>query len=379
MTEQLNFIENNNELNNSNSFDNPNNYNNSSKKPKKNEDFNFQELYNEIVDNYHDFNKIKSIILKYKDSPEILKKICQDIYIFDDGETEFNLLKICSFHYDTSVELLEIIIPYSNINFLDFDSSIFQSALCNCKLEVIKYIMDRINPNLLIFDYLSISILNSEINTNELFELFDKILELRTDIRLNDIHYQDQNLLYHFGQIKSFHNNDFYINLNDIFTYLIDNGVDINHNNGEALSSFLKHEKTKYDNDNFINSNPFSDDIILSKNIKLFLESGYSNVKRIYEEYLEYDDSDPKVVELIQSYLNKNTCNQCNTIYLTNECSICFEKYTDSNNNSTTENKQQIAIIPCGHTMCNGCYEQIKSTSKCPCCRANILHKINIK
>ena len=367
-------------------IDNENENENENKNNNVNETEN--DIHNYIVDNYSDFDKLKEIILKYKDNIQILKKICEDIYEFDEGETNFNLFWIMCFHGETTVDILQIILPYSNINLLDNYSNVFETALCNCNFDVIEYVMRNIHSDLLIFDYLPISILNSIIDADELIDLFILLLRLRPDISLNNIRYEGHNLLYYFAQLKPFHNVEFYTYLTTIFDFLIEYGVDVNDNDGEALSAFLKHEKHKYDVD-FIGGNSNDDSTILFNNFRLFLENGYSNVKRIYEEYLKYDNSDSEIVEFIQSYLNINNKAKCDNIYLTNECSICFDKYNNNDNNDNDNNndnnnndvntKYQIAIIPCGHTICNDCYNKISSSLICPCCRTTIQHKINIK
>lgn len=325
------------------------------------------QLKKHIEENYLHIKPLQRTIFKAEKENE-LEYLCKETFTISDNYYEpqnMNLLMIlCNSGKDENINLIKKIIPYTNIyinqenemdkthkdvittitGYYNFDTIIYFIG------EVYK-IEDIINGNNILYDcYFG----NQKLSVEDKINIIKYISE-KSGVEVRDIFVSGERILnffmiYHSGKwIKEY----------NFIKFLVEQGCDINYNYGEALKLFLS---------TYIRSDELVKEYEL---IKMFIDNGYNVERNGFVDY--YIKSKYSYKPTLLMLLNFKS-NNFNTIYLKKECNICYRTYNNVSGCNDGEIKQ-LAINPCGHTVCNECITEINS---CPICRCDINNTIEI-
>lgn len=310
---------------------------------------------------YHTKPLKRTILTAFKD--ESLKQyICSEVYYNEiglEGTLLMQLLSECQPNY----ELINLVLPYSDCNYVNSRHySIISQTLSHHNLNFIKKIFRLVKPEKLIYDELIIDLINNKkLEPIKVGEIIKNILRVNPTKSITDIKCDENSILFHLTTY-----NAVMLDYFDLFEYLIEElNCDVNENNGIILKELM---------------NRFTESYIGRKNyelqlsyIELFVDNGYNiEEHKFYDFYLKCFGTS----QLIINYIKPQNDNKCNTIYTSDKCGICYEKYNTVLSDTETV-VQQVALIPCGHTICNDCCNEL--SSNCPICRVMITNKIFIK
>lgn len=321
-----------------------------------------QKSLNNILKYKNEFKPLRRTIYYCHKNPELFEFICnQYIDIGTENEPCYLILLMVLFTYhnnnDECLELIDLVLPYSNLEFnnstyfKNFNYNVFACLLERCNINIIMKVLPHFKTETLISINIFNSILtNNKINSYNIVDILKFITSKIPDIDFNSYYNNeedddDTNL---FDILSYIYGKDYY----SLVKYLIEeHNFDVNYDYGNSLKEFIKNINNQQLEYNFI---------------KLFIDNGYKVKEyKFYNYYLKHKKTSSQCLNLIKP---KNT--ECNTIYTTDKCSICYLNYKE-------DNLEQVAIIPCGHTICNTCLKNIHSN--CPVCRVEISNKILIK
>lgn len=328
------------------------------------------QLKKHIEENYLHIKPLQRTIFKAEKDNE-LKYLCKETFTISGCYYEprkMNLLMIlCNSAKDENIDLIKKIIPYTDIyinqenemdkthkdvlttitGYYNFDTIIYF-------ISKVYKIEDIINGNNILYDcYFGNQKLSIEDKIN-----ITKYISEKSGVEVRDIFVNSERILnflahYHCG---------IWTKNNNLIKFLIEQGCDINYNYGEALKGFLS---------SYIHTDELVKEYEL---IKMFIENGY-NVERngLVNYYIESKYSYKPTLLMLLNFKSNNF----NTIYLTKECNICYKTYNNISecNDDNDDKIKQLAINPCGHTVCNKCITEINS---CPICRCDINNTVEI-
>lgn len=319
----------------------------------------------------HDKPLKRTILTAFKNE-ELKYYICSEIYVDSYwGDTGTLLYHMLNYNFDININIIELIKDYSNFNYINTDlenspnynESILSILIKKQDLETIKKYFNYFQKDILIYNNLIDDLINNKkLSALNICEIIQNILRVNPLKTIKDITCNGSSILtyltidYLGNEIVD--NIDEYI---ELYSYLIEVlNCDVNEHNGRLLKVLFESNyfKFKYNK------------VLQLEYIKLFVENGYNlEQHNFYDFYIHNMGSSNAILD----YINTGVDRKIDTIFTSEECSVCYEKY-----DSAIENKVQVALIPCGHTICNGCYSQIL-IHDCPLCRMNINSKIIIK
>jgi hypothetical protein len=285
-------------------------------------------LINAINTNKDNYVELKNSINTAYKNKQLFKAICH--YLFLEGEDPHTqsyctLLMLLLKSNSIDLELINLVLPYSDLEYVNERSyGVVQCLLLHAPFNIIMELINKFKPINLFYNELFDDLYNnSKLSTHEIFDVLKKILILNPTKTMLDIKFNYNNVLLELS--ASYNYCDY-----DMFKIFIEEyGFDVNIENGLILKNIV-------DNHYYSPSNEYNF-------IKLFLDNGY---KAKEHKFYDYYISKQNTTQLLDHLKYTNTSN---TIYTSVNCPKCYKKY---NSNS---NINQIAYIPCGHTICNVC------------------------
>lgn len=341
-------------------------------------------------------NIIRNTLYKYIKYEDVLDYISNYVWRLDDGETNYNLAMILAFNNIPNINQFKTILKYTDISYLSkYDDDNDDCCLFDILLSVPNinnYLLSLVIPetpiniisnyNIALYIMKQIELGNSKkafITLNNILRhnpgktIYDFRKVFNEDIKWSDGYTELNgdndlfNTLCNFSFIRNNTINDKYAaEIYNVFKYLFKHIRDINVYGNILIIILLN-------NMNYI-----------KRELKEVEKYHLLRLLRLLDDY-NYDFEKFEVYKKIKSKLISNfsysildflkeKCDvkyKFNTIYLTNDCSICLNNYQDKE-----VKLNRVVFNPCGHSICSDCNNHINNT--CPICREDIDNVINI-
>ena len=359
-----------------------------------------QKFVKNIEKNHDNPNAITNIINytinTYENNDNVLDYISGYIWKLDDGESNYNLAMILGMNNIPNINQFKTILKYTDISYLSkYDGDNDDSCLFDILLSVpditnnLLLLVIQNTPINIISDYNIALYIMKQIelgNSNKAILTLNNILRHNPEKTIydfrkvfnEDINWSDDNIeingendlfntLCNFSFIRNNTINDKYATeIYKIFKFLFENVNDINVYGNILIiillnnMNYIKRKLKEVEKYHLLRLLRLLDDY----NYDFEKFEVYKKIKRKLISNFSY-----AILDFLKEKCNKK--HKFNTIYLTNDCSICLNNYQDKE-----VKLNRVVFNPCGHSICSNCNNHINNT--CPICRENIENIINI-